>query len=426
MAWRAGRGRFWAALVAAAAIAIGCTTTTPSASPAVTATSPASTPASPGAPIPSLTSNPTDAPFVAANVRVTLQPLATVPGGALAIAAPDDGSGRLFVATQQGRVWAVTNGVTADHSMLDISGRITSGGERGLLGIALHPGFPTDPRIFTDYTDRNGNTVVSSFRLVSGDASRFDPTSEAIVLRVDQPFANHNGGGVIFGPDGNLYITLGDGGGGGDPRGNGQNLNVLLAKILRIDVDHPAGDRAYGIPVDNPLFGQRGGSQRAEIWLWGLRNPWRVSFDRATEDFWIGDVGQNKWEEIDVVRAGTSFQNFGWNRMEGAHCYAPASGCDKSGLTLPVTEYGHDQGCAVIGGYVYRGTGYPILRRAYLFSDSCSGTIWAIPAAATQPVQPVAVGETSGSPAGFGEDPAGELYLANLDGTISRLAASSR
>ena len=362
---------------------------------------------------------------MAANVAVVLKPYASVVSGALAIAAPDDGSGRLYVATQWGRIWWVTDSATSTAPMLDISGRITSGGERGLLGIALHPSFPADSRIFTDYTDRAGNTVVSSFRLAPGERARFDPASETVILRVDQPFANHNGGGLVFGPDGDLYITLGDGGAGGDPFGNGQSLGTLLGKILRIDVDHPSGGRGYGIPAGNPFAGGAG-SSRGEIWQYGLRNPWRISFDRANGDLWIGDVGQGKWEEVDVARAGTGGLNFGWNVMEGAHCYQPADGCRRRGLTLPVTEYGHDQGCAIIGGYVYRGAAYPILQGAYLFSDSCSGTIWAIPAATTQPVQPVAVGETSGSPAGFGEDLNGELYLANLDGKVWRITATSR
>ena len=425
MGSRGGRNRRLAALAGVAAFAIGCTTATPSTSPTRT-TTPLPTDAPPSlAPSPTATPSPTDAPFVAANVKVTLERYAKVPGSPLAVAAPDDSSGRLFVATQEGKIWQVTNGQVDSQPMLDISGRITSGGERGLLGVALHPGFPGDRRIYTDYTDRNGDTVVSSFTLVTGDPGRFDPGSESKLLHVDQPFANHNGGGLVFGPDGFLYVTLGDGGSGGDPFGNGQSLRTLLGKILRIDVDRPSSGQAYGIPADNPFITTAGA--KPEIWLYGLRNPWRVSFDRATGDFWIGDVGQNKWEEVDVVRASTGGgENFGWNRMEGFHCYQPSSGCNQSGLTLPITEYGHDQGCTVIGGYVYRGAAFQILHGGYLFTDYCSATIWAIDANTQNRTEPVAVGETTGAPASFGEGADGELYMANLDGTISRVSATSR
>jgi glucose/arabinose dehydrogenase len=370
--------------------------------------------------------SPTAGAFVAANVAVNVRQFAKVNGGALAIAAPADGSGRLFVATQQGQIWSVSSdGKAAATPMLDIASRITSGGERGLLGIALHPGFPTDPRVFVDYTDLKGNTVVSSFSLASGATDGFDPGSERVILQVEQPFPNHNGGGVVFGPDSDLYIALGDGGSGGDPDGNGQNLDALLAKMLRIDVDHPSSGKAYGIPTDNPFRDENGA--KPEIWLYGLRNPFRMSFDRPTGDLWIADVGQSKWEEIDVVRAGSGGgQNFGWNVTEGDHCYKPADNCNTTGITPPASEYGHDEGCAVIGGNVYRGAAFPILRGGYLFTDSCSGTIWAIPATTISIVPAVAVGEVSGSPAGFGEDPAGELYIASLNGVIWKVAASSR
>jgi glucose/arabinose dehydrogenase len=385
---------------------------------------PSATPAPPTASatfVPTL--RPTAAPFVAANVQVGTELVATVSGGALAIAAPDDGSGELFVATQEGRIRSVAPG-GATALMLDISKRISAGGERGLLGLALHPGFPSDPRAFVDYTDLEGNTVVSSFR-ISTDGATFDPASEQVVLRQVQPYPNHNGGGVAFGPDGFLYIAFGDGGSGGDPHGNGQNLGTFLAKMLRIDIDHPAGRLAYSIPADNP-FATRARA-RPEIWLSGLRNPFRMSFDRLTGDLWIGDVGQGNWEEIDVVRAGDpGGENFGWNVMEGNHCFQPPDGCPTTGLTRPVSEYGHDQGCAVIGGNVYRGSAHPTLVGGYLFSDSCSGTLWAIPATTTMLVQPVPVGQVGGSPGGFGEDAAGEVYLATLDGTILRLTATSR
>ena len=251
--------------------------------------------------------------------------------------------------------------------------------------------------------------------------------SATTILTVDQPFANHNGGAVAFGPDGYLYIALGDGGSGGDPQDNGQHLDTLLGKILRIDVDSPgAGGAAYAIPPDNPFADVSGA--RPEIWLTGLRNPWRFAFDRATGDLWIGDVGQGAWEEVDVAPAGVGGLDFGWDRMEGAHCFEPETGCPTDGLTLPVAEYGHEQGCTVIGGYVYRGAAQPVLAGGYLFGDYCTG-----PALGDRRRAARRRRRASGSRpgrhrrlglAGFGEDEAGELYAANLDGTISRVVAT--
>ena len=354
------------------------------------------------------------------DIAVTLEPFAHVEGGPLAIAAPDDGSGRIFVASQAGQVWSVdADGTVPPDPMIDLSPFIVSGGEQGLLGLALHPEFPNDPRAFVNFTGENGDTSISSFSLESSNPDRFDPGTLKRLLFVDQPYANHNGGGTLFGPDGFLYLSLGDGGSGGDPHGNGQRLDTLLGKILRIDVDVTDGD--YGIPGDNP-FADGGGM--GEIWHDGLRNPWRLSFDRTTGDLWIGDVGQGQWEEIDVARAEAGGGlNFGWNLMEGAHCYN-ADSCDEEGLELPVTEYGHDRGCTVIGGYVYRGAAYPFLDGTYLFADYCSGTIFAIDSTTASPVEPRIVGHADGSVSAFGEDAAGELYVTTLDGTVSRITAT--
>jgi glucose/arabinose dehydrogenase len=299
------------------------------------------------------------------------------------------------------------------------------GKEGGLLGLAFVPGFPNDPRVFVDYTDSNGDTQVSSFRVSGADPDRIDPASELHVLSQKQPFANHNGGALAFGPDGDLYISLGDGGSGGDPQGNGQKLTTLLAKILRIDVSRSSTDEPYRIPPDNPFAAGAGGA-KPEIWLTGLRNPWRMSFDRSTGDLWIGDVGQNAWEEIDVQRAGVpGATNFGWNRMEGSHCFQPSSGCEDPALTLPVTDYGHDQGCTVIGGDVYRGTAQPALAGGYVFADYCTGRLWAIDPATSVFRAPTVVAETQHSFAAFGEDEAGELYAVDIGGgTLLRVTAT--
>jgi len=345
----------------------------------------------------------------------------------LAVVNAGDGSGRVFVAQQGGQIRIVRSGSLVGPAFLDISDRITSGGERGLLGVAFHPNFPADPRVFVDYTDTNGDTKVSSFRVDPATPDRVDPSTEKRLLFAKQPFANHNGGALVFGPDGFLYISLGDGGSGGDPMGNGQSLTTLLGKILRIDVDTTTGDRAYGIPPDNPYASGSGG-RLAEIWLTGLRNPWRISFDRLTNDLWIGDVGQSDWEEIDVQRTGApGGTNFGWNRMEGSHCYQPSTGCEEAGLTLPVTEYGHDQGCTVIGGNVYRGSNQPLLAGAYLFADYCSGRVWAIDASVDGARSPTLVASTDHAFSAFGEDEAGELYAVDLSGgTLLRVTGSSR
>ncbi len=365
-----------------------------------------------------------DPPFDPAAVSIALEPYAIVPGSPLAFAAPRDGSGRLLVAAKAGQVRILRGGVLNAEPMLDIAGLVSGGYEQGLLGIAVHPDFPADPRIVLDYTNLDGDTVVASYRLDPADPDRLDPGSAQTILTVDQPFANHNGGAVAFGPAGFLYVALGDGGGGGDPMDNGERLDTLLGKILRLDVDAPGGGGAYAVPADNPFVAVDGA--RPEIWLTGLRNPWQMAFDRATGDLWIGDVGQNAWEEIDVARAGIGGLDFGWDRMEGAHCFEPESGCPTDGLTLPVTEYGHALGCTIIGGSVYRGTAQPLLAGAYLFGDHCSGRLWAIPAMSDGPLDPVRVGTAGPGLAGFGEDEAGELYAANLDGTISRIVAKSR
>jgi glucose/arabinose dehydrogenase len=288
-----------------------------------------------------------------------------------------DGSGRIFVVEKPGRIRIVKDGVLQATPFLDITGRVRSnGGEQGLLSVAFPPGYASKGHFYVDYTDLMSNTVVSRFE-ITADPDVADPASEQIVLTVTQPYENHNGGQLAFGPDdGHLYIGMGDGGSGGDPLGNGQNPGVLLGKLLRIDVE-TGNPPTYTIPATNP-FTQTAG-YRDEIWALGLRNPWRFSFDPQTGDLYIGDVGQNLYEEVDYQPATSSGgQNYGWNIMEGFHCYNAAT-CDQTGLTLPVIEYDHTQGnCSITGGLVYRGSHYPALAGIYFYADFCSGSIWGL------------------------------------------------
>jgi glucose/arabinose dehydrogenase len=389
-------------------------TATPSGRPDVQ-----SAPATSGAPAAGSSFEPT-------HVAVTLERVADGLTAPLAIANAGDGTGRLFVVQQGGQIVIVRDGRIVEPAFLDIADRITSGGERGLLGLAFHPDFPKDPRLFVDYTDKQGDTRVSSFTVDPATPDRVDPTTERRLLFVDQPFANHNGGALAFDATGDLLVSLGDGGSGGDPQGNGQNLGSLLGKILRIDVDRTTGDKAYAIPHDNP-YAAGGGARQPEIWLSGLRNPWRLSIDRGTGDLWIGDVGQNQWEEIDVQRADAAGgTNFGWNRLEATHCFT--SGCNDPALRSPVTEYGHDVGCTVIGGYVYRGSVQTALIGGYVFGDYCTGRLWAIDPTTDAFRAPTVVGEMGGAGlSAFGEDEAGELYATDVSGgRLLRVTATTR
>lgn len=336
-----------------------------------------------------------------------------------------DGSGRLFVVEQPGSIRMIRDGAIVEKPFLDIRGRIASGGERGLLGLAFHPDFPTDPRFFVDYTDLQGNTVIASYRVSATDPDIADPASETVILRVNQPYPNHNGGATVFGPDGMLYIGMGDGGSGGDPLGNGQRLDTYLAKILRLDIDAgTASGQPYAVPPDNPFVGDP--NAKHEIWLTGLRNPWRIRFDATTGDLWIGDVGQNAWEEVDVARAGIGGLNFGWNKMEGFHCYQPASGCDRTGLTLPVAEYGHDAGCAIIGGVVVRDLRQGRLDSGYLFGDACSDNLWLIDPAGSARRTPVIVAKLGRTLSSINAAEDGTVYATSLDhGELLRLSAVS-
>jgi len=353
-------------------------------------------------------------------VAVGFSLVTTVPGSPLAVTNAGDGTGRLFVAEQGGAVYIVSGGTVNPTPFLNIAGQVSHGGEQGLLGLAFHPDFPTDNRVFVDYTNGAGDTVVSSFRVDPASPNAALP-AETPIITIDQPYANHNGGAIQFGPDGYLYVALGDGGSGGDPEDRAQNMNSLLGKILRLDVSPATG---YAIPGSNPFAGGGGAS---EIWLSGLRNPFRFSFDRTTGDLWLGDVGQDAWEEVDVARAAVGGLNFGWDDMEGNHCYEPSSGCVTTGRTLPVVEYPHNPGgCAVIGGNVYRGSAYPVLKGGYVFSDECTGLVWAVNAAGSGAQALVQVGSGAALIAGYGEDEAGELYAVALSRQLYRVTGAAR
>jgi glucose/arabinose dehydrogenase len=303
-------------------------------------------------------------------------------------------------------------------TFLDIRDRVNrDGSEEGLLGLAFHPKFAENGRFFVYYSAASPRrSVISEFKAdVQG---RADPSGERIIMEVAQPYANHNGGMLLFGPDAHLYIGLGDGGSGGDPHGHGQDVNTLLGSVLRIDVEKQAGGKAYAVPPGNPF--ERGGGA-PEIWAYGLRNPWRFSFDRTTGDLWAGDVGQNRLEEIDIIEPGG---NYGWNVMEGDLCFQPREGCKTAGLEMPVAVYGRSDGCSVTGGYVYRGARLPSLYGAYVYGDYCSGKIWALRWDGAKVVEgPMLIADADLRVSSFGEDAAGELYIVDYAGRIYRFAA---
>ncbi|MBA2427570.1 MAG: PQQ-dependent sugar dehydrogenase [Actinobacteria bacterium] len=331
----------------------------------------------------------------------------------LLVTGAGDGSGRLFVVEQGGNIRVFAGGRLAPEPFLDISDLTEPGGEQGLLGLAFHPRFDANGRFFVNYTDTAGDTVVAEYRADPG-AGVADPGSATTLLQIDQPFPNHNGGHLAFGPDGYLYVATGDGGSGGDPFNNGQSLDTLLGKLLRIDVDAAGGGLAYGIPPDNPFIDRDGA--RPEIWASGLRNPWRFSFDREAGDLWIGDVGQEELEEVNRVPAAKAGLDFGWDDLEGSDCYEPASGCDRNGVVLPVAQYTHDEGCSVTGGFVYRGSQYPELGGGYFFADYCSGSVYGIVAGSAGLTDPAPLLQSESSVSSWGEDDEGELYLVDIAG----------
>ena len=330
---------------------------------------------------------------------------------------------RIFVTEQTGRVLSFPeNSDTSEPTpFLDIRIRVSdSGNEEGLLGFVFDPDFDTHGHFFVYYSaSQPRRSVISRFTAIkSGDQSVADPDSELVILQVPQPFSNHNGGQLAFGPDDMLYISLGDGGSGGDPNGNGQNTSTLLGSILRINVSNLSAQKAYEVPADNPFSGSS--SAKGEVWAYGLRNPWRFSFDRQNGDLWAGDVGQNSFEEVNLIEKGG---NYGWNILEGNHCYSPKANCDPYGTILPVIEYGASNGCSVIGGHVYRGSAIPELAGTYIYGDYCSGLVRGFQFQAGKPVGDVLLVNSGVNITSFAEDSTGEIYALSQNGRIYLLTS---
>lgn len=363
---------------------------------------------------------PGDPAVITPNVDLALQPIASGLSSPVHLASPPNDD-RLFVVEQPGRIRIVQNGALVSTPFLDIDAKVSSGGEQGLLSVAFHPSYSTNRHFYVYYTDNNGDLQIERYTASQTSPNIADPMSARPILNVPHPSnSNHNGGQLAFGPDGFLYIGTGDGGSGGDPPNNAQNRNVLLGKILRIDVN-PASTAAYTVPPSNPFIGQA--NIRSEIWAYGLRNPWRFSFDRVGHVLYIGDVGQNSKEEVNAVPSTQAEVNYGWRIMEGTDCFSPMLLCNKSGLTLPVHDYPTADGnCAVTGGFAYRGSAIPQIVGLYFFSDYCKGGLRSfrlVDGVATDVREwNAGVGATVTS---FGEDRRGELYVISHGGTVGKL-----
>lgn len=344
-----------------------------------------------------------------------------------------DGSNRLFIATQPGRIHVIENDPKAEEmkTFLDITDRLhyaaPAENEEGFLGMAFHPKFKENGEFFVYYTndyqnEKDRKSIISRFRVSKDDPNKADPASEEIIMEIPQPYWNHNGGTIIFGPDGYLYVGLGDGGSGRDPHGNGQNLNTLLGKILRIDVDHKDPGLNYAIPKDNPFVGRQ--DARGENWAYGIRNIWRMAFDRETGTLWAADVGQDLWEEIDIIEKGG---NYGWNLREGFHKFGDNGSEPRADLIEPVWDYHHDLGKSITGGNVYRGKKVPELEGAYLYGDLTTGQVYALwyDEAAKQTTANRLVLEKGTPIFTFGEDDAGETYFSTQEGGIYKFESAS-
>jgi glucose/arabinose dehydrogenase len=369
----------------------------------------------PTATLPAPTAAPTNAGALPNPAAYSWQPVIGGLDRPLGLVNAGDGSGRLFIVQQGGLIRILKDGALLTTPFLDLSQKVVCCGERGLLGLAFHPQYTQNGYFYVDYTESvSGDlyTVIARYQVSTNDPNQADPNSELRLLHIQQPYPNHNGGQLQFGTDGYLYIGMGDGGSQGDPNGNGQSPQTLLGKILRIDVD---GGEPYVIPADNP-FSSGGGLP--EIWDYGFRNPWRFSFDRLTGDLYIGDVGQNSWEEIDFLPAGSpGGYNFGWNYYEGTHSYqgTPPAGVN---FVMPVAEYGHDQGESVTGGYVYRGANLPEWQGVYLYGDYGSGLVWGLLRMPDGSWQNELLFQTGAQITSFGVDESGEIYLVDYSGNI--------
>jgi len=340
------------------------------------------------------------------------------------LTSPADGTDRIFVIAQEGKIHVFPNQADVKEApvFLDITSKVVSGGERGLLGLAFHPDFKTNGYFYVNYTRGNPlETAISRFKVNPANPNKVDPATEEVLLTYRQPYSNHNGGKVAFGNDGYLYIAAGDGGSGGDPQNNGQNRKELLGKIIRIDVNNTAGNQKYAIPADNPFRGNTQGF-REEIYAYGMRNPWRFSFDRTTGTLWAGDVGQNKIEEVDIIEKGG---NYGWRIMEADECFEKGT-CDESNLILPIHSYqqGSDTGRSITGGYVCRDKSLAGLEGKYIYADYVSGNIWALTYNGKKKVSNQLITKMSGPVSSFGEDSKNGLYVLNYaEGKIYKFTA---
>jgi glucose/arabinose dehydrogenase len=352
------------------------------------------------------------------DARISLSLRASGLSSPVLITSAKDGSGRLFIVEQTGKIKISVSGGILATPFLSIGSLISHGGEQGLLGLAFHPSFKTNHKLYIDYTDTSGNTVIREYRTSSTNPNVVATSTARTILKITQPYANHNGGMLAFGRDGYLYIGMGDGGSAGDPGNRAQSTSSLLGKMLRINVNGSTSTKNYLIPSTNPYVGRTG---LDEIWQLGLRNPWRFSFDRANGNLWIGDVGQGKWEEVDrAIRTSNGAGrgvNWGWRVLEGSHCYSPSTGCSTSGKKMPLLDYAHDAGrCSITGGYVYRGSRIPALVGGYLFADYCTGEIWVVNSVAPPPAPKTLLLDTDMMISSFGENESGEMYVVDHAG----------